>query len=148
MQRSIGGHVLPLGPLALVLDLSSGGVEQLEQQGIVHFVLVEAGVALVVVQGLPVHPVVDRVEVQAQPAQNGVDPLCHGPLVRAGLQLPQEGVGGVEVHGPLKLFHGVEVPGNVLLGEDHALAGLHIAREPLLGGHVIELAVVYVVDVE
>ena len=81
LQGAAGGHVFPLGPVAVIVDQLSRRIEQLKQQGVVHVVLVEPGVALVVVQCLLIHPVVEGIKVQAQATQCNKDPVRHGPLV-------------------------------------------------------------------
>ena len=148
LQLSVGGHILPLGGLSVVVHQIPRRVEQPKQQGIVYVVLIEQRIALVVVQGLLVQLIVIGIEIQAQPTQSGVDPVRHGPLVGAGLQLPDERVGGIEIHGLLQRIDRVEVPLYIRLVESHALAGLDIAREPVLGGGVVVLPVVQVVDIE
>ena len=55
LQLAAGGHVLPLGPMAVKAHQAPGGVEELEEERIVYVVLVVLGVFLIVLQHITVN---------------------------------------------------------------------------------------------
>ena len=93
LQLAAGGHVLPLGPMAVKVHQAPGGVEELEEEGIIHVVLVVLGVFLIVLQILFIDPIIVGLEVQAQAAEGGIDPFLHIAHALHPGQLLHEGVG-------------------------------------------------------
>ena len=93
LERPVYGHILPLGPVAIVIGKAPGGIEQFENQGVIDLILIELRILLAVLQVLAEYPVVERLKIQPETAKGLVDPLLHAASALQGRHLRHKSVG-------------------------------------------------------